>query len=288
MSLSDFNKAIKPKVQGSWNLHQALSKDLDFFLLLSSITGVTGSRGQRNYACGNTFQNALARHRVSLNQKAISLDLGSILSIGFAAEKDLSAALEKDGFQGIKKAELFALLDYCCDPALPVQTAWGSQIITGLGGIEKMEKERLMDMYWTRKPLFGVLRQKNRGNASASANSSSAVDYEHLLKTAPSQQVAETVVVDALKQKLAAGLSIPVEDIDPDKAAHSFGIDSLLALDLRYWFQNVMGADVTIFDIMQSSSVRVLAGVAAGRSEYRKVAEKGEGERNGDGESKEG
>ena len=273
MSLEDFNTALTPKVQGSWHLHKHLPKDMDFYVLLSSITGVTGSRGQRNYACGNTYQNALARHRVSQGQKCISLDLGSILSIGFAAEKDLSAALEKDGFQGIRKNEFFALLDYCCNPALPVLSPMASQIVTGLGGIEQMTAERLQEVYWTRKPLFSILRQGNVAKPVA-AESSHNVNYGHLIKTAPSQDAVEAVVVQALTQRLAAGLSIPIEDIDVEKAIYSFGIDSLVALDVRNWFKKEIKADITIFDIMQSRNVLCLGRLAAEKSEYRDEATK--------------
>ena len=280
MSLEEFNAAVKPKVQGSWNLHNHLPQDMDFYVLLSSITGVTGSRGQRNYACGNTYQNALARHRVSQGQKCISLDLGSILSIGFAAEKDLSAALEKDGFQGIRKAEFFALLDYCCDPSLPLPTTpLNSQIVTGLGGIENMTADRLQEVYWTRKPLFSILRQQIHANKPANSNDSisSAIDYEYLIRTAASQPAAEVVVVQALREKLAAGLSIPVADIDVEKAIYSFGIDSLVALELRNWFIKEMKADVTILDIMQSQSVRTLGAFAAGKSDFRQSTAGSEG-----------
>lgn len=272
MSLEDFNVAVKPKVQGSWHLHKYLPQDMDFYVLLSSITGVTGSRGQRNYACGNTYQNALARHRVSQGQKCISLDLGSILSIGFAAERDLSAALEKDGFQGIRKAEFFALLDYCCDPSLPLPTTpLNSQIVTGLGGIENITADCLQEVYWTRKPLFSILRQQVHADKPATSNHtiSSAIDYEQLIRTAASQSAAEAVVVRSLREKLAAGLSIPVADIDVEKAIYSFGIDSLVALELRYWFIKEMKADVTIFDIMQSQSVLALGAFAAEKSDFR-------------------
>ena len=60
MSLEDFQTAIKPKVQGSWNLHALLASEFDFFVLLSSAAGVTGNRGQANYCIGNTYQDALA------------------------------------------------------------------------------------------------------------------------------------------------------------------------------------------------------------------------------------
>ena len=52
MSYNDFQLAFKPKVQGSWNLHELLPRDLDHFVMLSSATGVLGNRSQANYAAG--------------------------------------------------------------------------------------------------------------------------------------------------------------------------------------------------------------------------------------------
>jgi hypothetical protein len=52
----------------AWNLHHCLPRDMDFFILLSSVAGLVGNRGQANYAAGNTFQDALASHRVSLGR----------------------------------------------------------------------------------------------------------------------------------------------------------------------------------------------------------------------------
>lgn len=45
MTHAQFMAAIRPKVQGSWNLHDLLPKDPDFFVMLSSSAGIAGSRG---------------------------------------------------------------------------------------------------------------------------------------------------------------------------------------------------------------------------------------------------
>lgn len=269
MSRENFDDTIKPKVQGSWNLHKHLPQHLDFFVLLSSVAGVTGSRGQSNYAAGNTYQDALARHRVSLGEKCISLDLGPILSIGFAAEVDMTEALEADGFVGIRKSELFALLDYCCDPSLPLCTAQNCQIVTGISGIESLKADKLERAYWAKKPLFSILKQKRDVETSTSGNAGGTVDYAHLLTSAESQAAAEDIVVEALKSKLSNSLSVPKEDIDAEKAIYSFGIDSLVALEVRYWFMKEMKANIPIFDIMQNQSLLALGQFAAGKSEYR-------------------
>lgn len=52
MTFEQFMGTVRPKVQGSWNLHNYLPKDMDFFVLLSSSAGITGSRGQGNYSAG--------------------------------------------------------------------------------------------------------------------------------------------------------------------------------------------------------------------------------------------
>lgn len=74
--------ATRPKMQGSWNLHEALPDDMAFFVFLSSSAGAIGARGQANYNSGNGFQDALAHHRRKKGMAAVSLDLGPILGAG--------------------------------------------------------------------------------------------------------------------------------------------------------------------------------------------------------------
>lgn len=63
---------------------------------------------------------------------------------------------------------------------------------------------------------------------------------------------------------------IPIEDIDEQKPIFAFGIDSLVALEVRYWFQKSLKAQVSVFDIMQAKSLLGLAGVATVGSELWK------------------
>jgi NAD(P)-dependent dehydrogenase (short-subunit alcohol dehydrogenase family) len=81
MSHTAFTDAIRPKVHGSFNLHNTLPPNLDFFIMLSSICGLIDNRGQSN----NTYQDALAHFRRQQGQAASTIDLGSMLSVGFIA-----------------------------------------------------------------------------------------------------------------------------------------------------------------------------------------------------------
>lgn len=126
--------AIKSKVQGSWNLHSLLPQKMDFFILASSMTGVLGQATQINYAAGNTFQDALARYRISIGEKAVSLDLGIISTGGglLAARDDLVKRLKSTGlYSPMTQSEILSLFEYFCDPCLNLGQL-PSQVATGI------------------------------------------------------------------------------------------------------------------------------------------------------------
>jgi hypothetical protein len=66
MEYQQWRTAMDPKVHGTWSIHEVFGDSLDFFVLLSSSTGIIGSFSQGNYCAGNTFQDAFARYRSGL------------------------------------------------------------------------------------------------------------------------------------------------------------------------------------------------------------------------------
>ncbi|KAI1208477.1 putative polyketide synthase [Annulohypoxylon truncatum] len=270
MTHGDFVTGLAPKVQGSWNLHRYLPSDLDFFVLLSSISGIAGSRSTANYASGSTYKDALARYRVSLGQKAVSLDLGSIMGVGVVAEADLFDLMTREGFQGVTKTELLALIELACDPAQPlVHGRIGhSQLVTGLGYAETLSPQRLQEIYWARKPMFSVLRQisasKMAGTGSKTRDSVT-VDYTAMIKAAKSDTDAIGIILDALVSKLSRLLFVEQDNIDPSLPIHAFGIDSLVGTEIRYWFTTEFHVDMAIFEILDAKSLYLLAGAALGK-----------------------
>ncbi|ROW17236.1 hypothetical protein VPNG_01222 [Cytospora leucostoma] len=81
MTHDNYNTAIGGKVEGPWNLHVAAQEQpapLDFFTMLSSISGVVGNKGQADYAAANAFLDAFAYHRQAQGLRAHTVDLGLI------------------------------------------------------------------------------------------------------------------------------------------------------------------------------------------------------------------
>ncbi|KAF8538722.1 KR domain-containing protein [Trichophaea hybrida] len=232
--------------QGSWNLHSLLPQDLDFFVLLSSLSSVTGNCGQANYCIGNTYQDAVARHGISRGL-AVALDLGMILSVGFAAENQESMDnLKSAGFVGIREEEFLVVLDYHCNPNLAVESPLKSQVLIGIESTDELKAKGFDEPFWLRDPLFQQFFQMGSSGSKAAGDSSASVSYEALLTTADSVDTAGGVIAEGLSRKLSKALSISTEDIDTSRPFHAYGVDSLVAVELRNWFIKEIGADVAV------------------------------------------
>jgi myxalamid-type polyketide synthase MxaE and MxaD len=93
---------MRPKVIGSWLLHQHLrDQPLDFFVLFSSVGALLGQPGQGNYAAANAFLDALAQYRRSQGLPALSIDWGAWRGLGFAITPGGRRVIQHLADQGI-------------------------------------------------------------------------------------------------------------------------------------------------------------------------------------------
>lgn len=256
MTNEQWVSTIKSKVPSSWNLH-CLLPHLDFFLLLSSASGIVGNPGQANYAAGCSFQDSLARYRAQNGQKAVSIDLGPMEAIGVVAEtKSLQRRFERSqSFVLVKEIELLSLLDMYCDPERQFSTA-DSQVTLGLSTPTSMRARRLEIPGFLQTPLFSFFR--GHGNSPHSSGSADRFSAGELFRQAESTELRTALVVRALSEKLAGALSMKVDDIDVDQPVHAFGVDSLVAVELRNWIAKEFGADIAVFEITGGRTVAAI------------------------------
>ncbi|KUL88571.1 hypothetical protein ZTR_05079 [Talaromyces verruculosus] len=223
MTIDDWTAATKAKVEGSWNLHSLLPSKMVFFILASSMTGIFGQATQINYAAGNTFQDALAKYRISIGEKAASIDLGII------------------------EAEILGLFEYFCDPSLdlsklPSQVAAGI-VPPSLHGSRDMETPAAFH-----QPLW-----RHTLDTSGDDKTDPALD---------TSQIRE-IITNALVDRFCRLTLIPYNKLDLDKPLHAAGADSLTAVDLRSWVVKEFGVDVPVFDILGDMSIAALCGQIA-------------------------
>ncbi|KAK1146796.1 hypothetical protein N8T08_002557 [Aspergillus melleus] len=275
MQYDDWITPLKAKVAGSWNLHKTLPSDLDFMVLSSSVNGVFGSPGQANYAAGNTFNDALAEYRLRNGQKAVSLDLGSLITEGVVAESPaiMSFVRRFGHLMEITHEELLAVLDHYCNPDLPVLPPDQAQAIVGIKLPAEMIANGLELHHFIRRPLFSHLfRVQLRGaetDSSASAGATvGTIDRPAALKAVTSCKEAMHLVTEWTCTKLSLILGIPVSELDLNKPVHTYGVDSLVAIDLKNWFNREIGAPIDVFDLTANMDLEQLIVMAVRRSQF--------------------
>ena len=100
---------------------------------------------------------------------------------------------------------------------------------------------------------------------ASSASQSNNSPHTVLLRTARTPSEPTTAVTTALRHLLAATRSIPEVDIDMAKPVYAYGVDSLVAVEMRQWFWGKVGAEVGVVHVFESGSVEGLARVVVGR-----------------------
>ncbi|KAJ5508897.1 hypothetical protein N7527_011040 [Penicillium freii] len=229
-----WQRAILPKVAGTMNLHRHLPS-LDFFIMLSSMTGITGHVSQANYAAGNTFQDTLARHRTAHGQPAVVLDLGPVSSVGLVAEADddsqiVTCIAQYNGLSddmAAKRDRRFGTLQ------VGTAAVGSAGIKTTPAGMDRLDEL-----------VYELAHQAGGGNESRSGE----------------------LVQSALVRKIGAMFHVADAEVEVDVPLSQQGVDSLVAVELRNWLSSVMEARVTIFEILQSGSVADFARMVTARS----------------------
>jgi sulfur carrier protein ThiS len=114
---------LQPKVVGSWNLHEQLLHDLDFFVIFSSLPGIISLQGQSNYVAGNTYEDELAQYRLNRGEKAIALNLSLLAREGYAAENQeaLMQFVKTKHMQLMSQLEVFAILNHYYNNTTPAE-----------------------------------------------------------------------------------------------------------------------------------------------------------------------
>ena len=61
---------------------------------------------------------------------------------------------------------------------------------------------------------------------------------------------------------------MPEQYVDTQRLLHAYGVDSLVAVELRYWLATVISSDVSILGIQGDWSIAALSLLIAKKSEY--------------------
>lgn len=234
LTIGNWRECTLPKIQGSWNLHSLLPSRMDFFVMLSSACGIFGNAGQGSYAAGNTFLDSLVRYRVSMGERAASLDLGILLGEGYVAEAEhvMAKLMRLHLLAPMQLDKFFAILDYYCNAATQIPVS-ESQVCTGF--VLPVDTERSgRDLHTTMlTPLFRHMHQIRSSDQPKLSSHTQSKNFRTLFIGAATPDEASELATEALKVKMSKILGIPTSEIASDRRLDSFRVDILVALELR-------------------------------------------------------
>lgn len=275
MTFEEYDAVSRSKVAGGWNMHEALEhQPLDFFVVLSSVAGIIGNRGQAAYAGANTFLDALVQHRRRRGQRATALNLTAVEDAGYLAENGAKADVVIKTLAGsvMNEAEVLALLEMAMTGRLDAPC--GDQCVTGvdLGGSDGRELA-----YYAADGKFAHLRRaldaRSGSNLDSGAFCARALSTAQKLEAADTMAEALEVVRTGLREKLAAILMIPPALVRLQEATTTlatFGLDSLNAIELRNFIAKEMHTHLQVLELLSSGTITQLAALVLKKSVRKK------------------
>ncbi|KAF1843632.1 polyketide synthase [Cucurbitaria berberidis CBS 394.84] len=279
MSWDDWRAATECKVQGTWNLHEAsidAGNKLDFFVMFSSVSGIVGNMGQVNYNSANTFLDAFCQYRAGLGLAGSTLNCGVVEDVGVVAEnQDILRRFREQDIWTIKERDVIDGLQLAMDqPTLrpgdfdgwvsPNTFMLGIQTTTPLSS----PKSRAVFRSDPRFAFYHTLGSKSNDSESETSTASDAVLKTYIAQAKADHAILNTPEATSLLsheigKKVLALLVRGDSDVDTSLGLADLGIDSLLAIDMRMWWKQVFGFDISVLEMLGMGTLEQLGKLAA-------------------------
>ncbi|RAK85213.1 polyketide synthase [Aspergillus costaricaensis CBS 115574] len=265
-----------PKVQGTWNLHNALRKNgrdsqLDFFVMTSSISGTIGTATESNYCAANSFLDAFARYRNHLGLPAISIGYGMISEVGYLHEHpDIEALMKRGGVHPINEDELIQIMNMALVNQRPC--TWdsrydhlaGSHILTGVEFTclqEQRERGFEGDNHVLADPraaLFTASFARGAAGKRKSETQNAAAQLPGGIARALRDNQNVESCLDALRavvsKKISNLILLPENDLKTDQPLGDSGLDSMLAAEFRTFIFRMFEVDIPFVVLLKRST----------------------------------
>ncbi|MPY59358.1 type I polyketide synthase [Streptomyces spongiae] len=218
-------RVLAAKAESALLLHELTAdRELEAFVLYSSVAGVVGPAGQAAYAAANASLDALARRRRAQGLPAVSLAWGmweTAEGMGGTLSETELARMRRQGFPALTEAEALTLLDAAlrADEPVAVPVALRTAALA----------ERGSTLPSVLRDLVPAARRRAAGRGGAGGTDELAA---RLAGASSAEQ--DQLLLDLVQTQVAAvlGHSSGVS-VDPRRAFKDLGFDSLTSVDLR-------------------------------------------------------
>ncbi|ROW06904.1 hypothetical protein VMCG_04176 [Cytospora schulzeri] len=280
MDIDAWNAATRPKIQGTWNLHNLLPRDMDFFVLFSSVGGTFGYYGQSNYASANTFLDSFVQYRQSAGLAASVMDIGPVDDVGYVSRtattretllQTLETLLtEQDFLDSLQLTIARSSPQYAPRESNSALAGYQnpSHIVQALESRIPIMDPKNGSM-WKRDPRMSIYR-----NIQKTSEVEGGKVAEHLKQFLSSMmsdpsKLGDKASADTIARELGNCVSNFLmkgdEEIELTSTLSAVGVDSLVAIEVRNWWRQNLGIEVSVLELMSGGTIAQLGELATKR-----------------------
>jgi NAD(P)-dependent dehydrogenase (short-subunit alcohol dehydrogenase family)/acyl carrier protein len=235
-------RVMAPKLDGALNLDRLTRNDpVGLFLLFSSATTVMGAPGQGSYVAANMALEAIARGREAEGLPALAVAWGPIGDVGYLAQQEAA----KDALMRRLATAPMASRDAL--DSLPLLIASGEPVIA------------FAPVRWDAAHQYlPILKNPTFEDVVTGGTDIGGVDLRDRIHSLPPDE-AKTFIIGLLVEEAARVMSFAPDRIDPQRPLSEFGMDSLMAVELRLALETRLGIDVPLVSLSDNTSLSTIA-----------------------------
>ena len=225
---------------------------LDFFIFVSPLSGTLGAPGCGDMAMTVPYLDVYSTQQWSLGHLTMSVSLANFKDL---RHQDQNSTLDQNTFASeqisFTEADIHEILSDLFQSPSPQRVVG---ISTKLGRQWDPNGASALG----RDARFIALQELGLRSARNAGTLDEGESLADKLTQAQTLEEVKALTSDMLMHKLAGIFSITLDVIDLSMPLASFGIDSLVAVELRNVFLQKIGAEVSSFEILQAATLKQL------------------------------
>lgn len=266
MTHEEWEQGLSAKVDGAWNLHNALQAvALDFFVVTSSIVSTIPVPGQANYNAANTFLEAFCQYRNGLGLAASAIAVSPIDDIGVVVGNAKARRnLRAHGVPFLTEREVLQYVQL----AIQHRGALPTPIVMGLYSESHLDEEANR-VAWKEDRRMGLYHNMARTTAPRQDQASDGDGLRDFLTkvTATPGELDKSESIEFLAMEIGkrvySFMLKPVEEVDVSVSLVEVGLDSLMAVELRRLWTQMFGLTISVLEVMSLGALENFGKVAA-------------------------
>ncbi len=253
-----FERVLASKVLGSLNLHRATTdRQLDFFVMFSSIAGMLGTPGQGNYSAANVWLDTFAAYRANRGLPALSIGWGAWAEVGATIENERRMSNSTGrGVRPLGLQEGLAVLGSL------ISAAKAPDRVSHVGVFPldwSVFVKRLGATPPTLSEVAPGAAPAPKAVAAVAKETPTDVSVVQRIKQAPTRDRAEVLSGFVLGEVRSILMLSEQEYIDPSAPLIELGLDSLAAVELRNRLGRALGTTLPVALLFQFPTLEAIS-----------------------------